>query len=772
MWTLIARIILKNRILLLVAVAIITAFMGYHASFVNLEYDFPAMLPESDSTYIQNEKFKEQFGENAAILIIGFSDKEFFKYKKFNDYICLIDSIKNVNGVVNVISVSNTYNLVKNNEKRKFELIQIFPDKVKSQHELDSLKTVFYSLPFYRELLFEKSDFLIMGITLEKNLVNTIERIYVCNAIEHLVNNFGESHKLKIHYSGLPYTRTRIGEIIQQELYLFIFLAAVVTAILLFLFFRSLKVVLFSLIVVGTSVLWALGTLHIFGYNLTVLSGMIPPLLIVIGIPNIVFLLNKYHNEYKNHGNKIKSLQRVINKVGGAIFLTNLTTAIGFATFIITNNRLLVEFGIVAALNIMGLFLISILFVPIIFSFLKPPRKRHINHLDNPAISWIIRKFCYLTENRRSILYLCTVLLVVVSFIGISKIKTTGYLVDDISKEDPVYKDLKFFEEQINGVIPLEISIDSRKKNGILNIDFIKKIDELQTKLKEYPELSKSISIANGVKFARQAYFNGKEKHYKLPSKAESNFIFSYITQDKDKSQMLKSFVNSTASIARVSCFIGDIGANSMIDIQDKIKKDVNSIFPHDNYDIIVTGSCFLFTRGTSYLIKNLFVSLGLAIILISFFMAGMFYSLRMAVISLVPNILPLIFTAGIMGYFEIAIKPSTLLVFSIAFGISVDNAIHFLAKYGQELRATKLNIAKSVILALQEAGISIIYTGIILFFGFGIFFASKFGGTKALGLLVAITILLAVFANLLILPSLLLSSQKQLKKGKFLKEK
>jgi len=761
MWTLLARHILRNRVILIIAIALITAFMAYKASFVRLEYSFPAMLPESDSTFIQNEQFREQFGQNAAIILMGFQDEDFFQYKKFNDWVKLVKSVKEIDGINEVVSVSNTFNLVKNIEEKKFELDSFFPEQVESQDEMDSLASIFYSLPFYKDLIYHGSNLFLAGAVLEKDVADKRQRVDVVEETEQLFKNFGDKYKLEMYFSGSPYTRTKIGKIIKEELGLFIILASIVTAVLLFMFFRSLKVVFFSLLVVGTSVVWALGTLHLLGFNLTVLSGMIPPLLIVIGIPNNVFLLNKYHLEYRNHGNKIKSLQRVISKVGNAIFLTNLTTAAGFATFIITNNRLLVEFGIVASLNIIGIFIISLLLVPTIFSFLSPPKKKHIKHLENPFVNGIIKKFCYLTENYRILLYVSAVILVVISLIGISKMKATGFLVDDISKKDKVYTDLKFFEKQIGGVVPVEISIDTKKRNGILNIGFFNKIEELQNKLTKFPELSRSISLANGVKFARQAYYNGNENMYKLPSRAESNFILSYLNKERGNTDLLKSFVDSTAGITRMSMFVADIGSQRMNALQDSVKKVVRSVFPEDKYNTIVTGPCFLYTKGTSFLIKNLFMSLFLAIILISVFMAIVFSSFRMVLISLIPNILPLIFTAGIMGYFGIAIKPSTLLVFSIAFGISVDNAIHFLAKYGQELQSTKKDIGKSVNTAMKEAGVSIIYTGIILFFGFGIFFASKFGGTKALGILIAITILLAVFANLLLLPSLLFSRKK-----------
>ena len=472
-------------------------------------------------------------------------------------------------------------------------------------------------------------------------------------------------------------------------------------------------------------------------------------------------MLNKYHNEYKLHGNKIKALKRVIVKIGNAIFLTNLTTASGFVTFTLTSSKILKEFGAIAALNIMILFILSILLIPIIFSFVPPPEERHLKHLERKGVSKIIEKLAYISNHRRKLAYVVMIVVLAASAFGITKMKTTGYMVDDIPPSDPIYIDLKFFESNFEGVMPLEIIIDTRKPNGVLQASTMMKMEKLEERLEHYHELSSSISYINVVKMAKQAFYNGNERYYTLPKSTERNFILSYATNANSDISMAHAFIDSTKQIARISIRMKDIGTKRMDELYQAFMAEIAEIFPADRYDVTVTGSSVVFFRGNQYLIKNLFVSLALAIGLISIFMSIMFRSPRMVLMSLIPNIIPLLFTAALMGYAGIPIKASTILVFSIAFGISVDNTIHFLAKYRQELSATNWNIQKSVMMALRETGVSMIYTSTVLFFGFGIFSLSNFGGTQALGVLVSLTLLVALISNLVLLPSLLIGLER-----------
>ncbi|WP_159517602.1 efflux RND transporter permease subunit [Sunxiuqinia indica] len=766
MWVWLSGIILRNRRALLLLLGLVTVFMAYMATKVEMSYESAQLLPQKDSAYVDYQKFRELFGEEGNLIVVGVEDPNFFKLDHFKEWHQLVGNLNDIDGVENLLSVSNAYNLIKNKEKRTFEIENIFPAKVKSQEELDSLSSVFQSLPFYRGLLYNtENDFYLLAITVNKDKMKSKKREELVKAIKNTCDNFSEETGLTLHFSGLPYIRVINSIKIKKEIYLFSALALLLCIITLFLFFRSFKAVLYPVIIVITGVIWAIGTMAIFGFKITLLTGMIPSLLIVIGIPNSIYMLNKYHNEYKQHGNNIKALQRVIIKIGNATFLTNLTTASGFATFVITNSEILRQFGVVAALNILTLFVLSLLLIPILFSFAKPPGERHIKHLESKLFKNIVLHLENISLNHRKVVYGAAIAVVLIGFYGITLIKSSGYMVDDIPESDIIYKDLKFFENQVDGLMPLEIIIDTKRPNGVMNLSVFRRMEKLEERLEKYDELSSSTSLLNILKFSKQAFYNGKERYYSLPNNQEKNFILSYATKSEEEENAgvsaLHSFLDSSKQVTRINIRMHDVGTERMQELYDDFKMEVDSVFPPDKFDVTVTGSSVTFFKGTQYLVKNLFSSLTLAIFLISAFMAIMFYSWRMVIMSLIPNIVPLIFTAAIMGFIGIPIKASTILVFSIAFGISVDNTIHFLAKYRQELAVTGWNIRQSVKLALRETGVSMMYTFVVLFFGFGVYSVSNFGGTAALGILVSLTLLVAVSSNLILLPSLLIGLEK-----------
>jgi uncharacterized protein len=757
MWLKVSRIILRNKIYLLTILALITVFFGYHALKVEMSYEYISLLPKKDPAFNDYQQFVEIFGEEGNIIIIGIQDTAFFELNRFRKWDEFSNELSMVEGVEDLLSVSNAYNLVRNTDERRFEVVELFPDSISTQEELNRRVEVFKSLPFYRNLIYNpESNAYILAITVNKDKMHTKERETLIKSIQSIARNFEQEENVELHYSGLPYIRVINSIKIRRELYLFSVLALAICIIVLFVFFRSLKAVIVPVLIVLIGVVWSLGMLSVFGYKITVLSGMIPPLLIVIGIPNSIYMLNKFHHEYVRHGNKIKALQRVIIKIGNATFLTNLTTASGFATFIIVKSDMLRQFGIVASLNIMGLFFLSLLLIPIIFSFIEPPSTKHVRHLKSKFISGIIRRLIHITEKHRTVVYVVSATVFGLGIYGITLMKSSGYMVDDIPESDPVYKDLKFFESNFEGLMPLEIMIDTKKPGGVMQLNTFNKIDQLEKELAKYPELSTPLSLLNLLKFSKQAFYNGNENYYSIPNNRERTFILQYADIGDSGTGMLHSFIDSARQTTRISIRMKDAGTTRMKEMYSALNADIGSVFSPDDYDVTVTGSSVTFFKGTEYLLRSLFTSLGLAVLLISLFMAVMFSSWRMVILSLTPNIFPLIFTAAIMGYAGIPIKASTILVFSIAFGISVDNTIHFLAKYRQELLVTGWNIRRSVVLALKETGVSMFYTSVVLFFGFGIFALSGFGGTQAMGVLVSLTLLVAVTANLILLPSLL----------------
>ncbi len=769
----ISRIILRNRTLLIVILALLTAFMAYKGKDVKLSYENSSLLPEKDITRIQYQEFKNLFGEDGNVIVIGAINPDIFTLDQFNAWIDLGKKIRQVEGVEEVLSITRSINLIKNDSTHQFEVLPIVSKKATSQAEVDSLKNLILSLKIYERLLYNpKTKATLMTVTLDKKKINDESRIVLIDNLVKEVEAYRKQNNVDIHYSGMPYIRTVTMQKIKHELFLFILMSIGVAALIMFLFFRSLKVVISSLLVVGISIIWVMGTIVLFNFKITILTGVIPSLIVIIVIENCIYILNKYHWEFKSHGNKMRALVQVIQRIGFASLMTNAATALGFAAFILVPNQMLREFGIITSINIMVLYVLTIILLPIIFSLQKSPKPKHVKHLDSNFFGAVLDKIVYLITYRRTLIYSIAGILVVLGFMGVSMVKTSGKIVDDFRSDDPTYIDLKFFENNFGGVMPFEISVDTKKKNGVMTYSTIQKIDQMQKMINQHPEFSKPLSLVEVLKFARQSYYGGDSGKYSLPSAMEKNFILSYIPQKVQSTgtNLLKSFLDSTKQITRVSFQMADVGTKHMDSLIAAISPKVDSIFDPAKFDVKLTGNSVMYAKGTNFLIKNLFESVGIAILLISLLMALLFSSLRMILVSMIPNIIPLLITAAIMGVAGIPIKPSTIIVFSIALGISVDNAIQYLSRYRHELKINNGDIKKSALLALHEAGFSMIYTSIVLVLGFSVFIVSEFGGTQALGILISTTLLIAMFFNIMVLPSLLLSLDKRLVSKNFTK--
>ncbi len=763
MWNFLVKTILRNRITILIVVGLMTAFMGYKAMQVKIQYESASILPAEDSTNIVYQDFITQFGQDGAVMFIGITDKNYFLLSHFNAMFDLTDSLKKINGVSEIISATRLYNLVKNDSLKKFEFIPISPQKPSTQKALDSIRELIFSLPFYNELIYNKStSAYLMGLTLDKKIIDSKERDRLINDIKGMMLRFSERSKVEVHFSGLPYIRTLVARKLQNELKLFIFLALLVSALFLFIFFRSTKAVIFPVVIMLISVIWALGLMALFGYKITMLTSIIPPLVIVIAVENCIFILNKYHYEYSHHQNQAKALSRVIERIGAANLLTNAATAAGFAAFTITNNKLLVEFGLIAALSIMVIYALSLTLVPIFFSFLPPPRGKYTKHIESSIAKSLIDKAVLWVSHYRNPIYYAMGVCIVIGVAGALLLKTSGTIVDDISKRDPIYKDMIYFEKNFKGIMPLEIVVDTKKKKGVLNLATLKKIDRLQDSLQTYKELSKPLSIVEVIKTAKQAFYAGDPQFYELPNSNEMAFMADYIPSFKSKKKsILNNFIDSNYQVTRISVQMANVGTVKIDSIQKSLKPTIDSIFNPARYNVTITGTSVVFLKGTNFLIRNLWESIALAVVIIALLLAFLFTSWRMILISLIPNLIPQLMTAALMGFTGIPIKPSTILIFSIALGISVDNSIQFLSRYRLQLKHTGHDIPSSVISALRETGYSMIYSSTVLFFGFGIFVLSTFGGTQALGFLISFTLLVAGLLNMFVLPSMLLTLDK-----------
>lgn len=773
-WDVTARLILRNKIIILVGIVLVTIFFSLQWKNMRFTYTEANLLPDGHEVNLVYNDFLKTFGEEGNLIVLGVKDSTLFTSEKLNAWNKLSETFKNFDEVETVISIKDLQKLLKDTVNEKFILKPFIKDSITTIAQIETLQDeLFNQYPFYDNFLFNsKTKTIRSAIYLNKSIVNTAARKdFIVNVLLPKISAFEADTNLDVRISGMPYIRTLNAQIIVDEISWFVLAALLVTSLIFFFFFRSFRATLISLVVVCIGVMWTLGILGLLNYEITVLTALIPPLIIVIGIPNCIFLINKYQHEVKLHGNKVRSLQRVITKIGNATLMTNVTTASGFATFILTESKLLKEFGIVASLSILAIFILCLLIIPIIYTFLPYPKDRHLEHLNKRWIGGFVNWMERMVKQKRIAIYATSVLLMIVSIIGVYQIKISGSLIEDMPKKAEFFEDIRFFEKEFNGVMPLEIVVDTKRKKGVMKLSTLKRMDELEELIIEIPELSKPASVVGLVKYSKQAYYNGNPKFYQLPTSQENSFILSYAKNSSSNTHLLKNFVDSTGQYARITTFMKDVGTDKMERIEENLQTKIDKVFPKEQYNVTMTGKALVFQKGTKYLVKNLAISLSLAILLISLFMAYMFRSGRMIIVSLIPNLLPLLITAGLMGYLGVPIKPSTILVFSIAFGISVDDTIHFLAKYRQELQANNWKIKVSVYGALRETGVSMFYTSIVLFFGFSVFIISSFGGTVALGALVSVTLLFAMLSNLLLLPSLLLSLERSIANKEVLRE-
>ncbi len=767
-WELIARIILTNRIIILGIILALTVFLGLQWKNLSMTYTEANLLPKKHIINKQYQDFLSKFGEEGNLIVIGFKDNTFFTPKTYAAWNELMTGLKNSKEVELVVSLNDLKKLQKDTIAEKFVLVPLVDQsQTKSAAYLGKIKKeLFNNLPFYEGLLFNKqSGSIRSAVYMNKKIVNTAARkTFILENLVPKIEKFEKTTGIDLRVSGMPYIRTINAENMKGEIGFFIGAALLITSLIFFLFFRSVLATSISIFILLLSVIWSFGTLGLFHYKITILTAIVPPLIIVIGITNCIFLINKYQQEIKLHNNQARALQRVISKIGVATLMTNLTTAAGFATFMITGNDLLFEFGLVTSINVITVYLLTLLIVPIASSFVAIPKEKHLYHLSKTYLSSVLNWVEYAVRYNRKTIYIIYGLLMIFSIIGVSQMKVSGSLIGEMPKSASFFKDIVFFEKEFNGVMPLEIMINTKHKKGVMKLSTMKKMDELQQTISQMPELSKPVSIVNLVKYSKQAFYNGNPEYYELPTSQEQTFILSYAKNatKNSKDNLMKSYVDSTSQYARITTFMKDIGTEDMANVESKLQKKIDLVFPKDRYEVTMTGKALVFQKGTSYLIDNLIESLIFAIFLIAGLMAYMFRSVKMILVSVITNILPLCITSGLMGYFGIPLKPSTILVFSIAFGISVDNAIQFMAKYRHDLLENNGKIKKSVFSALHETGVSTFYTSVVLVFGFAIFTLSSFSGTIALGGLISCTLLFAMFANLLVLPSLVLTFEKK----------
>ena len=524
MWRKFASLILRNRLFILCIITILTVFFGYYAvTSLKIDNRYGNTLPKESQAQSDYLKFKEEFGEDGSTLVIAIQTDSLYTETNFTKWKELGDSILQYDGVENVISEATLFTIRNNIKENRFEIKRIFSDLAFKEKDIDSIEREIKHNPIYNKLLYNDStnvSLLLIGMD-EKFLANK-KKSDVVLKIEKLATKY-EKYFGPTHFAGLPHIRVVVGKLIIKEMYFFLALSIFASSLLLYIFFRSFRVVMQCNIVVFISVIWALGSIGLCGFNLSLMMALIPPLMIVIGVPNCVFLITRYHQEIEKHGNKIRALYTMIRRIGAVTFLTNLTTAVGFCTF--TSSEKLMEFGVISSINIMVVFVLSICIIPILASFSKKPKERHLRHLYRVYSKGFIEKIVGWVTNRRPIIYISSIVLVIFSIIGMTKIEATGNVTGDLPKDHQITQDLRFVEKSFGGAIPFEMTINYKQPGRLFKQETLYKVEEIQEIFAKDSLFSKSLSLVDMIKVINMAYYGNDKEQYKIISNRDKVFI-------------------------------------------------------------------------------------------------------------------------------------------------------------------------------------------------------------------------------------------------------
>lgn len=737
-----------------IAVVIILGTLVFGYLMMGLETDHAAAnFAGSDEAF--HREFREAgrvFGRSETVLYVVLHETDLFAPEFLRRLDSLTTTFQQKRGVESVLSLANVPFLNRvNGDLRAVPALDLSLDS-------GDLSQRFLDQPFLRGLLIsEDSTATVMMIRIDPEFNNRPERIDLVNEIGAAVESMPGSAAL----AGFPYLRSQYAKRVSSEAPLFTVMALLISLTFLYLTFRAWRTVFLPTVIVGVGIAWTFGLMALFDQKLNIVTAVLPALIVIIGMANAIHLTTKFFDQYLVLRSRREAMLVTLRTVGTATFLTSLTTAIGFAVLLLSGNRLLEGFGGFAAIGIMILYVLSIALIPMVYIRVRPPRSDIISLATHDRFSDYFDAKARLTRRFSGSIIVLTGMLVVIGVIGVTKISTDIFVFSDFYPDDPLRRDLAVFEEKFGGVLPMEVVIESDRPGRFRTLGAMRSMERLEHALGTFESVGMTLSAVDLVKLGNQAYFGGNPAAYRLPSTYELPFLqdalgrFLDAGPEDDLLGNLPLFVDSTFSRARIYLGVADIGTEQMNVLADSVASLTASTFTGDEYDVVVTGTAILSTRSGESLVRNLILSLSVALVVISILMAFLFRSAALTFISLAPNMIPLLIVGGAMGFAGITLKPSTALIFSLAFGIAVDDTIHFLAKYRIH-RWEGMERDDAVRKTLGETGKAILFTSLVLMGGFLVFTLSSFGGTVTMGALTALTLGVALIANLFLLPALL----------------
>ena len=744
----------------LLAVIIISGFFAYQATKIEFDYDFEAFFSKTDPETEFFDEHRKRFETDNDFVFIALRREDGIFNKDFlvrtRDF---VDELKKDSLVEDVQCITHMDEYIKTPfSAAVFDSPYIHIDNPK-KYKSDSSRI--YSHPEIANTFLDKSGKALM--------VNVKHLEYLskekCDLLKKSIDGLLDKYKFKDYkYAGRTVGMGYYVDKMVYETGLFIALSFGLVIIFLILAFRSVWGLWLPLTIVGVSMLWIVGFMGAVGEPINLILTVLPSIIFVVAMSDVMHLVSKFLEELRNGKSKEDAVRVAYKEVGKATLLTSLTTAVGFLTLLFVDMGPVQSFGIFTSIGVMLAFILAYTLLPAMLVLVKAPKVSLKKNTEtiwykilHPSFLWMLRK--------RKTLAISFTILLGISLYGSTLVIADYYLLEDLKKDNPLRQDYHYFDQEFMGLRPFELAIEVKGEDSkITDYEVLSEINKVEEYLLDDYGLKQTFSIVSVLKLANRTEHSGQIKYYTFPEKEE---VENYLKRMKkfDKTGQFDVIVDSTKRYGRIASSHGDIGMLTVQKLNADLQKFIDAEINTDLVSFKLTGTAHLLDRNMSNLSRSLFWGLGLAIVIVSLLMGFLFRSVKMVIIAMIPNLLPLVMLGAILGFAGVELKVSTALVFTISFGIAVDDTIHFMSKLKLEL-----NKGRSMMMAIRRTflstGRAIVLTSLILTAGFLMLMFSDFLGTFYIGLLISCTLIFALISDLFFLPVLLIFFYKPRKKS------
>ncbi|EJF08970.1 RND family transporter [Pontibacter sp. BAB1700] len=738
-----------SSLLVLTVIAILTVLSVFYASRLRFDYNFDNFFPKGDPDLAYYFSYRDKFGNDNDYLLIGLDNSGSLFDQQFLQKVDTLTRFMQRQPHVESVLSPTTFKSPIIEQFGYFEIPYLHPDEPE-RYTQDSL-LIYQSRELVGTLFSEDATAVSLFIQTSDNLAKE-------PGDSLITAMYGEIERLGLqehHLAGKVLAQSVFIEKMKIELAIFMSASILLVILFLWIAFRSVWGVLVPLVVVLLSVLWSLGVMGIFNKPIDVMTVLLPTIMFVVGMSDVIHIMSRYITEIGQGVTKIQALRVTIKEVGMATLLTSLTTSVGFLTLLTTSIVPIREFGVYTAVGIALAFVLAFTMLPAILLLNKKPNPRRARRID---LSWpmlLRRVYTFVLRRPYPILY-ASMGIVLVSLIGISMIKVDTTLLEDLGDDDPIIKDFQYFEEKFSGVRPFELHLIAGPDKSMYDLEVLQEVDQLETYLYQTYGLNFITSPATVVRAIHRAQNGGLPDYYTLPAnEREMQQVQQRLTAFSKRSE-LRAVVTTDQQEGRLAGKMTDVGSVRAAELNDSLEAFIDQHINPELLQTRITGSAVMLDKNNDYVVSNMLQGLLIAFLVVALLVGLIFRSLRMVVISLVPNIIPLLMIGGIMGFLGINMTVSVSIIFTIAFGIAVDDTIHFLGKLKVELRKGK-SLPYAIKTTIISAGKAIIITSCILVAGFLTLVLSSFDATFYVGVFVSLTLVFAVVADLLLLPVLIL---------------